>query len=112
MAKFYGQIGVADYVEDGLDIYRETIVEHPMSGDIIHKSNRFVAGQSTINDNLTINMQISIIADPYLNEHFPSIRYVTWKGAKWKVTSVDTSNYPRLILTLGDVENGQQTESE
>ncbi len=111
MAKFYGIIGIADYVEDGLDIYRETIVERPYSGDIIRKSNRFVAGQS-VNDNLTINMQVSIVADPYINQHFPSIRYIVVNGCKWKVASVDSSNYPRLILTLGDVYNGQQTEAE
>ena len=55
-----------------------------------------------------INNQIEIVADPYINQHFPSIRYVMWNGTKWKVTSVE-DQFPRLILALGEVYNGQQT---
>lgn len=105
MAKFHGIVGFVDYEKTSTDIFDEKPVERPYSGDVIRKNNRFVAGQS-VNDNLVINNQISIIADPYINQHFPSIRYVRWKGADWKVTSVDDSNPPRIILTLGDVYNG------
>ena len=111
MAKFHGIVGFVDYVETSPDVWQEVTSEREYSGDLIRKNNRYVAGQS-INDNLVINNQISIIADPYINQHFPSIRYVTWKDCKWKVTSVDDSKFPRLILTLGDVYNGQQTRSE
>lgn len=111
MAKFHGMIGFADYVDKGNDVWVEVTTEREYSGELIRKNNRFESGQS-INDNLTINNQISIIADPYINQHFPSIRYVVWKDAKWKVTSVDDSSFPRIILTLGDIYNGQQTESE
>lgn len=104
MAKFHGIIGFVDYVETSPDVIKEVASEYECSGDILRKNNRFVAGQS-INDNLVINNQISIIANPYINQHFPSIRYVIWKGAKWKVTSVE-DKFPRFILTLGDVYNG------
>lgn len=112
MAKFHGLIGFVNYEETAPDVFKEVAIERPYSGDILRKNVRFVVSQQSINDNLVINNQISIIADPYINSHFPSIRYVVWKGAKWKVTSVDDSNPPKLILTLGDVYNGQQTKSE
>lgn len=109
MAKFHGMIGFVDFDETAPGVYKEVSVERPYSGDILRKNNRFVAQQQSINDNLVINNQISITADPYINSHFPSIRYVVWKGANWKVTSVDDSNPPKMILTLGEVYNGQQT---
>lgn len=107
MAKFHGIVGFAIYEEKAPDVFKEVTVERQYSGDVLRKNNRYVAGQS-INDNLVINNQISIIADPFINQHFPSIRYVNWKGANWKVTSADDSNPPRIILTLGDVYNGKQ----
>lgn len=108
MAKFHGFVGFVEYVETSPDVWKEVATEREYSGDLIRKNNRYVAGQA-INDNLVINNQISIIADPYINQHFPSIRYVVWRGAKWKVTSVDDSKFPKTILTLGEVYNGQQT---
>lgn len=112
MAKFHGVIGFEDYEETSPDVWQPVVTEREYSGDFIRKNNRFAPTTTQVNDNLTINNQISIIADPYINQHFPSIRYVNWKGANWKVTSVDDSNPPRMILTLGDVYNGQQTRSE
>ena len=111
MAKFHGIVGFVDYVETKPDVYKEVTTEREYSGDLKRKNNRYVS-TSTLNDNLAINNQIEIIADPYINQHFPSIRYVHWKGADWKVTSVDDSTPPKIVLTLGDVYNGQQTRSE
>lgn len=62
-------------------------------------------GQS-INDNITLNNSISIIADAYAYENFFAIQYVKVMGTAWKVTSVEVQR-PRLILTLGGVWNGE-----
>lgn len=107
MAKFYGKVGFIDFEETAPDVYKEVASERAYSGDILKKSNRFVE-QTTLNDNLALNLQIKIIADPYINSHFPSIKYVVYKGAAWKVTSTDDSNYPDVILTLGGLYNGEQ----
>lgn len=109
MAKFHGIVGFVDYVEKKPGVFKEIASEKPYSGDVIRKSNRSVS-TSTINDNLVINVQLSIIADPYINQHFPSIKYVTWNGSSWKVTNVEP-NYPRMIITLGEVYNGKQTRT-
>jgi hypothetical protein len=34
------------------------------------------------------------------------MRYVTYMGLKWRITNIDPQ-YPRLILTIGGVWNGQ-----
>ena len=107
MAKFHGFVGFVDYGETSPGVWSEVVTEREYSGDIKRRSSRFANAQQ-VNDNITINNQIEIIADPYINQHFPSIRYVVWNDAKWKVTSVE-DQFPRLVLALGEVYNGQQT---
>lgn len=106
MAKFHGMVGFVDYVETAPDVYTEIPYEKEYSGDFIRKSNRSVASTTTTNDNLVINYQISIIADPFMNVHFPSIKYVSSNGTNWKVDSADDTQYPRIILNLGEVYHG------
>lgn len=102
--KFYGQIGYADTVETSPDIWEEQIIQRPYYGDVIKRSKRNTDGQS-INDDVIPANTISILADPYANNHFFNIRYVNWMGANWKVSNVDVET-PRLVLTLGGVYNG------
>lgn len=104
MAKFYGVIGYAATVQTEPGIYEEQIVEIEYMGDVLRNTRRLREG-SKINDDITISNQISIIADPYASNNFHTMRYVTFMGAKWKVSEVDVQ-YPRLILTLGGLYNG------
>lgn len=104
MAKFYGVIGYAATIQTEPGIYEEEIVEIEYMGDVLRNTRRLREG-SKINDDITISNQISIIADPYASNNFHAMRYVTFMGAKWKVSEVDVQ-YPRLILTLGGLYNG------
>lgn len=106
MAKFYGPIGYAEYVEKEPGVWGESITERKYSGDVLKNSKRWQPGDS-LNDNLNVNNQISIIADPFAQSNFSTIRYVKWMGAAWKVTNIDVQS-PRLILTIGGVYNGDQ----
>lgn len=104
MAKYYGVIGYAATVETEPGIYEEQIIETEYMGDVLRNTRRLREG-SKINDDITISNQISIIADPYASNNFHAMRYVTFMGAKWKVSDVEVQ-YPRLILTLGGLYNG------
>lgn len=110
--KFHGFVGFVDTVETAPDIWEEVPYEKEYSGDLLRKSNRSVVSTTTINDSIAINNQISIIAEPFINTHFPSIKYVKWNGAYWKVESADQTNYPRIILNLGGTYNGKTLETE
>lgn len=79
------------------------------AGDILQNNRRVNQGEST-NDNLDVSNRLSILADPYALNHFHTIKYVKWLGAAWKITTVDVQ-YPRLILTIGGVYNGETAES-
>lgn len=110
MAKFYGKLGFEQTNETSPGIYEEEIIEHNYYGELIRNTRRLEQGAS-INDDVTITNQISILADPFIRKNFHSLRYVTYAGSKWKVTSIEVQ-YPRLILSIGGEYNGtdqQQT---
>lgn len=102
MAKFYGPIGYATTVETRPGIYEEQIVERYYSGDLLRQSSSWSNASDSTNDDLKINIQISILADPFAYQNYHSIKYVGYRDAKWKVTSIDES-YPRLTLHVGGV---------
>jgi hypothetical protein len=106
MAKFYGKIGCAETKETSPGVWTETVTERNYSGDVIKNSRRWQAGEN-LNDNLTVDNQISIIADTFAYQNFYLFKYVKWMGACWKVLKIDVQR-PRLILTLGGVYNGEQ----
>ena len=105
MAKFYGKIGYANTVETKPGVYEEQIVERSYYGDLIRNSRR-VQSADQVNDDINISNEISIVADPYATNNFHTMRYAVFMGTKWKISNVEVS-YPRLILTLGGVYNGQ-----
>lgn len=105
MAKFYGKIGYANTVETKPGVYEEQIVERSYYGDLIRNTRRLQSADQ-VNDDINISNEISIVADPYATNNFHTMRYAVFMGAKWKISNVEVS-YPRLILTLGGVYNGQ-----
>lgn len=105
MAKFFGKIGFAQY-SDGLPgVTQETIVERPYCGDVLRRSRKLQGGDG-VNDNVVVSDEISILADPYAMENFHAIRCAEYLGTRWKISNVSLQ-YPRLILSLGGVYNGQ-----
>lgn len=103
MAKFYGPIGYAVTVETRPGVWEEQIIERSYYGDLIRDTRRLQSSE-TLNDDISIVNEISIVADPFANENFYSMRYVVFRGAKWKISNVEVQ-YPRLILTIGGVYN-------
>lgn len=110
MAKFYGIIGYnMGTVETEPGLWEEQIIEKAYCGDLVRNFGKHESSGGII-DNINIANEISIIADPYAMEHFFAIHYVKFLlpklGGKWKVTNVEVA-YPRLILTIGGVYNGE-----
>lgn len=114
MAKYHGMIGYAILKETAPGVWQETITEKPASGDV-NRLLRRLNGAEQLNDNIRLNQEISIVADKFASENFQYIRYATYMGAKWKVDSVDASQYPRLVLDMGEIYNAYdepETEDE
>lgn len=106
MAKFYGVIGYAVTKETAPGVWTEEIAEQSYYGDLTRNMRR-LQDSGDLNDDINVANEISIVADPYANANFYSMRYVAFMGAKWKISKVEVQ-YPRLILTLGGVYNGKQ----
>lgn len=107
MGKFYGAIGYASNVDVGPGIWDDDITVRNYSGDVIRNTRQYQSSD-TLNDNLNISNEISIVADPFAYENFHSMKYVEFMGVKWKISNVEVQ-YPRLILTIGGVYNEQPT---
>ena len=106
MAKWFGRIGYAETIETAPGVWKEQIILREYDGDLIRNIRR-IRTADKVNDDLSISNELSIVADPYAINNFYSMRYAEFMGAKWKISSVEVS-YPRLILTLGGVWNGEQ----
>lgn len=107
MAKFYGTIGFVVDTEVRKGVFVPVETPKTYRGDFVRNSKKWQTGIS-VNDDLNVNNEISIVADNFAFENFAWIRYVEYSGVRWKVTAVDIQR-PRLILTIGGVYNGQQS---
>ena len=106
VSNWYGKIGYADTVETAPGIHTQQITERSYYGELVRNTRRLETS-GNVNDNLNISNEISIIADPFARDNFHRMCYIEFMGALWKITSVEV-RYPRLILTVGGVYNGEQ----
>lgn len=108
MGRFFGEIGFEDTQElDPINepgVYTENIIARNYYGDVERDSLAIQQSKFSINDDIKITNRISIVADPFAQENFHSIRYATYMGTKWKVVNAENA-YPRIVLTLGGVYN-------
>ena len=106
MAKWFGKIGYSETVETVPGVYNPQITVREYYGDVIRNTTRWTVNSESTNDDLTINSQISIVADPFAIEKFYSMKWIEFMGTRWKISSVEPQ-FPRLLLTLGGVYNGE-----
>lgn len=106
MAKWYGQIGFEITRETDVDVWTEDIIERSYYGDIL-KNSKSAYSPNEINEGFNISNRISFIADPYAKENMYRMKYATFMGTRWKITSVDV-DFPRLTISLGGIWNGER----
>lgn len=105
MAKFYGNIGYGQSVLSKPGVWEDRVIVRPYYGELTRNA-RTLQESGQINDDINIANEISIVSDPFANENFHAMRYVEYMGTKWKISKVEV-RYPRLILTIGGLYNGQ-----
>lgn len=105
MAKFADVIGFGQSVESAPGVHQDVITERQYFGDVIRNTRQLREGDK-INNDITVNNSISIVADAYAIGNILAIRYIKWMGSLWSVTDVEVQR-PRLLLRLGGVYNGQ-----
>ena len=106
MAKWHGKIGYSETIETVPGVWEPKDTVREYYGDVLRNATRWSGNPNSTNDNLTVNTQISIVADAFAVEKFHSIKWIEFMGVRWGVDSVDPTQPPRLLLTLGGVFNG------
>ena len=109
MARYSGMIGFITTELTTNGVWVSIPVERRYYGDLTRNHKRWEDNQK-VNSDITLQNEISIIADPYALQNFQSIRYAELMGSVWKVTAVDVQ-YPRLVLSIGGVYNGERPSS-
>ena len=104
MAKGFGKSGYAITSETESGIWEPTIVEKEYYGDLT-TDRRKRQNSGEVNDNINLANVISIIADPFAIQNCSYMAYAEVMGARWKISDIEVQ-YPRLILTVGGVYNG------
>lgn len=109
MSKFSGVIGYAVNAEIRPGVWGDKIEVRKYFGDVIRNTRQYQSSD-TLNDNLNVSNQFSILADPFAYENFHAMKYIEYMGTKWKISNVEVQ-YPRLILTVGGVYNEPTVEA-
>lgn len=97
--------GVVGFIEKEIEtepgVFTTGYREHHVTGTLLSSSqnNR---NNSSINNELSISNRLSIVADRYTYQNMRNIRYVSFMGETYYVTSI-TELRPRLTLEMGDV---------
>lgn len=99
MSRFSGKLGFVMTHETEEGVWLENIVELPVKGTVrslyVRNDN-----SSSVNTNLRLTNEISILLDSKVEIYLNTLKYVVWKGSKWEVQSIGV-NYPRLTVNLG-----------
>ena len=104
MAKYSGKIGFMSTKEIEPGVWDEEIVEKHYNGDVVRNITR-AQSTDTSTDNITVNNSISIVADPFTSTNFQHMRYITFMGSVWEISSVEIL-YPRILINLGGLYHG------
>lgn len=105
MAKMQGTVGYGLPIETSPGIWEDSVITRPVVCEVTRLNSRWSSNANSSNDDFSLNVQCSFIADAFAYQYFSDIKYIKYLGTKWKVTGVEVQ-HPRLILTVGGVYNG------
>ncbi len=105
MSKCSGVIGYALVGETQPGVWTEGITDKKYYGDIV-RDNRKIVDQTQINDSVVISNNISVVSNKFMLENMAFMRYISFMGSKWNISSVDIKP-PRFIITIGGLYNEQ-----
>lgn len=109
MSKWYGKVGYVTTEEVEPGDWKTKAIEDDYFGDVLEYSSRWTS-PNKVNEDINVTARISIVADPFAYQNFSRIKYAEFMDTVWEVTNIKPQ-YPRLILTLGGVYNGERAQA-
>lgn len=104
--KYSGKIGFVNTYEKEVGVSIEgPPIERQYYGDIL-RNRKNLRTDGEINNNILIDNQFSIIGDSFAYSSIGKMKYLTYGGAKWMITSVEYQ-HPRLIISIGGMYHDQ-----
>lgn len=103
MSRFYGNVYYEDTVETAPGVHTPALVGRCYFGDFIRNGRRYESGD-VVNQNLTLQHEISIIADAYAFDNYANIKCVEIDGHLWAANYVEIRR-PRINITIGGLYN-------
>lgn len=111
MARFFGKVGYADQVETRPSVWTDVITERELYGETDDMSWRYKSASDQVNNNLVLDRTFDLIVDRFAMDHYSTIRYICYGGARWEVTKL-SYEYPRIHLTVGGIYHGPTPEDK
>lgn len=109
MARFYGKVFYEDTVETAPGVHTPTLTGRYYYGDLNRIARRYEAGE-LVNQNLTMQHEVSILADAYAFDNYAKIKCVEVDGSKWAANYVEI-NRPRIKITIGSLYETHDSET-
>lgn len=108
--KFYDAVGYATSVETPPDsgVWIDVVTETKLFGDVL-RNTRAMEEADKVNNDRSIGVRFSLIADANSVENFEAIRYVKWRGRRYLIRNIEYLA-PRLIITPGGEYHGPTPE--
>lgn len=103
-SKFFGNVGYGVQTETVPGVWEDLITEYSYYGEVLRNTGRQQQGPQ-VNNSITVDNSISIVADAFANANYSTMRYIIWNGIRWTITSVQVVDR-RLIISMGDVYDG------
>jgi hypothetical protein len=103
--RYSGKLGIAQQVEVSPDVWEEEITEQDVVGDMEQRSETLEQADDSALPRHSTSTSVSLLALGVGPRDNSDIRYVTYAGKRWQITSV-VDQYPRIVCYFGGEYHG------
>lgn len=102
--RYSGTFGFSESTETAPGVMEDVITQRDYLGDVVQRTEVFSTAESVLPQYRTTT-SISVLSDGVLAENYRNIRYVSYMGRNWAVSSA-VMQFPRLVIYISEVYNG------
>jgi hypothetical protein len=106
--RYSGALGIVEQSEVRPGIWEETVTEVPVLGTV-RQATAALDGTDQVLPQYSTTTSVTVPARGVGPLDNSSIRYVTYKGDRWQISSI-VDEPPRIVLYIGEKYNGPTPE--